>query len=249
MRRAIVVVVAFLMPASSTLAQQQLKHAPTIVPFKSFVVLYTDSTTNSNAPLSPSIRKQGMAVRADGSFVLLEYYHDPHNNGVETLDRKIYDFQNSRRIEVNTWTHSVTTISFAGVDYASRMQLVPAGSCGGKLDGKILGVPVEYVDDDQQVFEATTKQHERSNTVLMKDWKAPSLGCASLRSETSHYESGKWIATNRREAIVLQFQPVDEFFTVGPEYVERTPEETSRELSRLYPEIFGPRDALKALPK
>ena len=124
-----------------------------------------------------------------------------------------------------------------------------AVTCGYPSAGQVLGYSVEYSKVEKPIFNGETNEHQHATHVIQEDWYAPSLGCVSLKSrtrmqtwvaDTTHPNGGSWFsqADTTRTGLSVVVGPVDEYFEIPTNYVERNFTDTFMELNRRYPAEF-----------
>jgi len=198
-------------------------------PFHSFVVTETMSSPLAGSPL-PYVRTFSIAVREDGSWVKITPIE--HIAAEMVYERDIYDMQTGIWTTVDELSKSTLTREMSE-HQMSTLANHPAASCGGRAAEKILGQDIQYI-------ETADDSDERQMTV--KKWMATGLGCVPLKQETIMKENrnGTWTPTvdTTLQAFSLVFEPVDQFFRVQNDYIERKPSEVYLERHRLYPKQF-----------
>jgi hypothetical protein len=199
-------------------------------PLRSFLVTSVMTSPESGKPYLKTFTRAN-AVRPDGSWVLVTYL--PNLSKGDAYIRDIWDVTSGVHTTVDDLTQSIQTRAMTSHDIRAK-RLSAATSCNGKPAGQILGFDVEYTEEKSCV-----KDPSGNAECIVKRWLAPDLGCFVLRKETTWVRSsdGLLLVDTKIQPVSVTFQPVDQFFDV-PSYPKRTPGETLRELSRLYPDRF-----------
>jgi hypothetical protein len=148
------------------------------------------------------------AVRADGSTA--EITNVPHRGGTFRELRRIVDLQKGRSVTVDDLTMSM--ISSPNSDQAG-MPL----SCSG--------VMAEFTMFGYQLIRTTVQ----TDGLKSESYRAPALGCVTLLARTYTAPDGannrfQLTREDRVENIILG-EPDNVLFSVGPDYVERSPAE------------------------
>lgn len=203
------------------------------MPLRSFFIQSTTSTPQASSPY-PEIFVKGYAVRPDGSWVLITY---GSLAGIQSRIRDIYDVTNNIHTTIEDLSKSIQTRAMSESE-SSIKRVSAAVSCGGKAAGQMLELNVEYKEEKGSVDYGT----DGPVTSIIKRWLAPDIGCFALKKETiwTRDKDGTALVDTTDQAISITFQPVDQFFLIPTNYIERTPGEVFLELSRLYSNQFLP---------
>jgi hypothetical protein len=212
-----------------------------VMPLRPFVLVTTHTGPVEDNGL-PWIHTEGLVVREDGSYVRLASITDA--KGELLFSHTVVDFRNMTEVYVEPISESVSTTALPWyMDVQTRIK--PEAHCG-KPAGKILDIPVEYREEDEQSGSPDAEGFAHQAHFLTKEWAAPSLGCSALRTDWTMFKvdgkSGNRVCeiTNSLQAVWIEFRPVDGFFEVPPSYTERNPVEIDNEMARRQPSLFYP---------
>lgn len=183
-------------------------------PLRSFLVTEVMSSPQNGSPYL-STWTSARAVREDGSCVTILFGSgsNPSQN-----ERNIRDFKSGVFTIVDDKTKSIVRQSIPLNEYKHR--LAPAVSCKGTPAGQILGLAVNYDEENSQI----TENEQGDATALIKTWVVPELGCFVLQKQTTwtRNSDGVLLVDTKITPISVSFQRVDQFFEIPTSYTERT---------------------------
>jgi hypothetical protein len=239
----LVVVGALTVFASLAVAHFRVAVMPSqvaVMPLRPFVLITSHTGPSVDSSGLPWIHAEGLVVREDGSYVHLASITDA--KGEMLFSHSVFDFRKMTQTYVEPVSESVSTIALQSyMDEQTRIK--PQSQCG-KPAGEILGIPVEYREEDEPSESTDTEGHTHQMHFLTKEWAAPSLGCTALRTEGTMYKSdpksgNKTCEVNNSwQAVWVEFRPVDSFFEVPAGYTERNPIEIDKEMARRQPSLL-----------
>ncbi len=169
------------------------------------------------------------AFRSDGSQVTIRRGESPHGEWKEV--RRILDLTGGKRVSVDQFTESLTTIplSAGGVSFYRSW---PKSECSGRPElpqSTLLGYEVRKVKKDL----GSGTQLE----LLM----APALDCFELEEHWTFDPAGGPKYRGTRQALyVIEGEPPAALFAIPATYVERAPSQVAAEFVRRFPEHQPP---------
>jgi hypothetical protein len=219
--------------------------------FRSFVATESISTWTVDFPQEALTSSEEVAVREDGSSVRIQPLTSlgSQKNGPLFL-RGIYDFKKMRLTVVHPEIKSIVSTRLGAIEVSREYK--PAYSCEtdvpanqavtrGKSDGQILGFDV---DMSEVLIKDYPPPGPEPHQMTIKTWMAPALGCFVLREE-SHEDklvSGNWIRDKWAvvQVSAVTYKPVDSYFEIPSDYVERATGDAAALRTQIYPTIYPP---------